>query len=164
MSRAPVKRPVPSVAPPGKPLAEKGQTQKYLLRLMLVDDQLRQKVRAEGAPSLFLEDSFRGLAEYLLAAEDEDGHLPNNLIGDSLDVQQQALLSGLVFQEDQAWADNPEKIFEDCRQAVARTLLRQRLQEIHRLEDEARENNDEEALLNCLRERIEINKKLKKKL
>ena len=164
VSRAPVKRPVSPVATTGKPLEEKGQTQKYLLRLMLVDDQLRQKVRAEGAASLFLEDSFRGLAEYLLAAEDDDGCLPNNLIGDSLDVQQQALLSGLVFQEDQAWADNPEKIFEDCRQAVARTLLRQRLQEIHRLEDEARENNDEETLLNCLRERIEINKKLKKKL
>ena len=164
VSRAPVKRPVPSVAQPGKPLSEKGQTQKYLLRLMLVDDQLRKKVKVEGAASLFLEDSFRGLAEYLLAAEDEDGHLPNNLVGDSLDAQQQALLSGLVFQEDQAWADNPEKIFEDCRQAVARTLLRQRLQEIQQLEDEARKNNDEETLLNCLRERIEINKKLKKKL
>jgi len=163
-ARAPARRPSPPPAPAPKATAETGQIEKYLLRLMLVDDAWRQKVRTEGVTNLFLSAIYRGLAEYLLAVEGQDGRLPQDLVSEALDEHQQALLSGLVLQEDQGWADNPEKIFEDCRQAVTRTLLRQRLQELRQLEDTARENNDEGALLNCQRERTEINKKLKKKL
>jgi hypothetical protein len=104
------------------------------------------------------------LADYLLSCEDEDGRLPEDLIDASLDTAQQSLLASLVFQEDQGWADNPEKIFTDCRRAVSHFVLKQRLKEILRLEEEARGNNDEAALIQYLRERTEINQKLKKRL
>lgn len=158
------RRPAAQSPPARQPSAVAGQTQKYLLRLMLMDDQQRRCVREEGTEGLFLDELFRGLAEYLLGREDEDGRLPEDLVDASLDEAQQSLLASLVFQEDPGWANNPEKIFTDCRRAVSNFVLKQRLREIHQLEEEARSNNDEAALMQCLRERTEINQKIKKKL
>jgi DNA primase len=151
-------------APARRDLTETGQTEKYLLRLMLVDDQQRRRVREEGTEKLFLNGLFRGLADYLLGCEDGDGRLPEDLFDASLDETQQSLLASLKFQEDQGWADNPEKIFADCHVAVSYFVLKQRRKEIDRLEEEAQRNNDEAALMKCQRERMEINQKLKKKL
>jgi DNA primase len=147
-----------------RPAAATGQTQKYLLRLMLIDDRQRRRVREEGTESVFLDDLYRGLADYLLGREDGDGRLPEGLVDASLDEAQQSLLASLVFQEDSGWADDPEKIFADCRRAVSSYLLRQRLKEIDQLEEAAHRSSDEAALVKCQRERIEINQKLKKKL
>jgi DNA primase len=161
---SPVRRAAPSPSPVRPPSQETGQTQKYLLRLMLVDDRQRRQVREEGTAKLFLDEFFSSLADYLLSCEDQEGRLPADLIDASLDESQQSLLASLVLQEDQGWADNPEKIFSDCRRAVSNSLLKQRLREIRRLEEEAQRNNDEAALMKYLRERTEINQKLKKKL
>ena len=158
------RRPTAQSSPALRPLTETGQTQKYLLRLMLMDDQQRCRVREEGTEGLFRDDLFRGLADYLLGCEDEDGCLPDDLFDAALDEAQQSLLASLKFQEDREWADNPEKILSDCRRAVSNYLLKQRLKEVGRLEEEARSSNDEAALTQYLRERIEINQKLKKKL
>jgi DNA primase len=150
--------------PVRKPAADTGQTQKYLLRLMLVDDKQRRLVRQEGTADLFIDDLFRGLAEYLLSREDEQGNLPDDLIDAALDADQQSLLASLTFQEAGDWADNAEKIFTDCRRAASNYTLKRRLKEIARLEEEARNNNDDVGLKSFLRERMEINQKLKKKL
>ena len=147
-----------------KPVAETGQTQKYLLRLMLMDDQQRRLVRQEGTADLFIDDLFRELADYLLSREDEQGNLPDDLIDAALDADQQSLLTSLTFQETGDWADNADKIFTDCRRAASNYALKRRLKEISSLEDEARNNNDEAGLTKYLRERVEINQKLKKKL
>ena len=150
--------------PVRKLAAETGQTQKYLLRLMLMDDQQRRLVRQEGTADLFIDDLFRGLADYLLSREDEEGNLPDDLIDAALDADQQSLLTSLTFQEAGDWADNADKIFTDCRRAASNYALKRRLKEISSLEDEARNNNDEAGLTKYLRERMEINQKLKKKL
>jgi DNA primase len=150
-------------SPVRKPATETGQTQKYLLRLMLVDDQQRRLVRQEGTADLFVDDHFRGLADYLLSREDEQGNLPDDLIDAALDVDQQSLLTSLTFQETGDWADNADKIFTDCRRAAINYTLKKRLKAIASLEEEARNNNDEAGLMKFLRERMEINQKLKKK-
>jgi hypothetical protein len=131
---------------------------------MLADESLRKKVRQEGTTELFLDDDFRCLADYVLAKEGEEGQLPQDLVDASLDEGQQALLAGLVLQQDQGWADNPELIFADCRRAVANEVLKQRLRQVNGLLEDARENNDEAAEVKYLQEFIEINQKLKKKL
>ncbi len=164
VAQAPVRRAATQPAPARQAPAETGQTQKYLLRLMLIDDQQRRRVREEGTKELFLDELFLGLSDYLLACEDADGRLPEDLVDASLDESQQSLLASLIFQEDQGWADNPEKIFTDCRRAVTNYVLKQRLKEIRQLEEEAQRNNDETSLMQYLRERTEINQKLKKKL
>jgi DNA primase len=158
------RRPPARPDPVRKPAAETGQTQKYLLRLMLVDDQQRRLVRQEGTVDLFIDDLFRGLADYLLSREDAQGNLPDDLVGAALDADQQSLLTSLTFQETGDWADNAEKIFTDCRRAVSNYALKSRLREISALEEEARNNNDDAGLMEYLRERTEINQKLKKKL
>lgn len=158
------RRPAAQSLPISRHSTETGQTQKYLLRLMLMDDQQRRRVRDEGTEELFLDDLYRGLADYLLDCEDRDGRLPEDLFDASLDETQQSLLANLKFLEDPGWADNPEKIFTDCRVATSHFLLRQRRKEIDRLEEEAQRNNDEAALMQCQRERMDINQKLKKKL
>ncbi len=160
----PVRRGTSSPSTVRPHVQETGQTQKYLLRLMLVDDRQRRRVREEGTSTLFFDEFFRSLADYLLSCEDEEGRLPADLIDASLDETQQSLLASLVLQEDQDWADNPEKIFTDCRRSVSNSVLKQRLREIRRLEEEAQHNNDDAALMQYLRERTEINQKLKKKL
>lgn len=160
----PARRAAPQSAQPRQIASAAGQTERYLLRLMLSDDRQRQRVREEGTAELFLDDLFRGLADYLLGCEDAAGRLPENLVDASLDEAQQSLLASLVLQDDQDWADNPEKIFTDCRRAVSNHALKRRLVEIRRLEEVARHNNDEAALTQFLRERTEINQRLKKKL
>jgi DNA primase len=155
--------PAPAV-PARQASKETAQTQKYLLRLMLSDDQQRRRVREERTEELFLDELYLGLANHLLACEDDEGRLPEDLIDASLDESQQSLLASLVFNEEQGWADNPEKIFADCRRAAAHYTLRQRLKEISLLEERAQQENDEDALVKCQRERMEINQKLKKKL
>ncbi len=159
-----VRRAAPAPQKAMSPTTETGRAQKFLLRLMLADGQQRAKVREEGVGGLFLDDLTRGLAEYLLGCEDTDGSLPGNLIDASLDEAQQSLLASLVLQEDESWADNPDQILADCRRAVNHALLRQRLQEVGRLEAAAREGRDEATLAACMRERLEINQKLKKRL
>jgi DNA primase len=162
--QAPVRRPAVQPQPASKPLTETGQTQKYLLRLMLADDRLRSKVREVGTEELFLDEQFRDLADYLLQRENADGLLPQDLIDASLDETKQSLLAGLVLQGGQGWADDAEKIFQDCRKAVANAVLKQRLQEIRQIEEQARHDNDDATLEKCQRERIKINQELKKKL
>lgn len=143
---------------------EMGKTEKYLLRLMLVDREQRNRVREEGVAQLFLDDQSSGLASYLLECEDGEGALPENLDDTCLSEAQQSLLAGLRFQQDQAWAEEPEKIFADCRRAVANNLLLGRLKALDQLQKAAEENNDDSALVKCQQERVEINQKLKKKL
>ena len=164
VSQPQIRRPAPQTPQARRASADTEQTQKYLLRLMLMDDAQRRRVREEGTQGLFLDDLFRDLAEYLLGCEDGDGRLPEDLVDASLDETQQSLLASLVFQEDLGWADNPEKILADCRRAVSNYLMRQRLKEIDLLEKDAHSAGDDSALMKCQRERMEINQKLKKKL
>ena len=79
------------------------RSQLFLLRLMAMDDpKIRNRVREEGVERLFLNELHRSVAEYLLACEDPDGQMPEDLVSDSLTEAQQALLAGLLLEENQA--------------------------------------------------------------
>lgn len=160
---ATARRPRPVRTEAAKQPVDAGQTQKYLLRLMLIDARLRQRVRDEGVNELFLDADYRSLAAHLLQREDPDGNLPDDLLDETLPQDQQSLLAGLVLQEDSGWASDPEKIFEDCRRAVRTVKLKGRLAEVSRLLAEARQNQDDEAEMTYLREYAELNQKIKKK-
>jgi DNA primase len=156
-------RPRPVRTEAAKQPVDAGQTQKYLLRLMLIDARLRQRVRDEGVDELFLDADYRSLAAHLLQREAPDGNLPDDLLDETLPQDQQSLLAGLVLQEDSGWASDPEKIFEDCRRAARTVKLKGRLAEVSRLLAEARQNQDDEAEMTYLREYAELNQKIKKK-
>ncbi len=140
------------------------RSQLFLLRLMAMDNPaIRRRVREEGVDRLFLNELHRSVAEYLLERESDDGQLPDDLLSECLTEAQQALLAGLLLEENQAWADAAEQIFEDCRKAVANALLRARLRELDRLVEDAQQSGDEQVLIACQQERVRINAEIKNK-
>ncbi len=157
----PVSLPV-AQSPRSAPLAPEGRLQRYLLKLMLADSGVRQQVAEEGTGGLFLDGEYRAAGDHLLAQQQPDGGLPGNLVDTTRDNALQALLASLLLEEDSAWGEAAEQIFEDCRRAVARGKLKARLKELDALEETARRSGDDGALHQCLRERMEINIKIKK--
>ena len=143
---------------------EKGaatRTQEFLLRLMLISDRARNRVRSEGTEVLFSAPEHREVADYLLATEDVDGHLPEQLLDGLSGNEALALLSGLMLAEDEeSWAADPERIFSDCRRAVTATASHQRLRELQELVGEAERAGDVPAVEKYIRELYDIKKNL----
>jgi len=141
------------------------RTQGYLLRLMLASRDMRQRVADEGLDSLFLDEVYHRSAAHLLSLQQSDGGLPENLAETTRDPELQSILVNLMLEEDASWmADAAGQIFAGCRRSVQRERLRQRLRELDRLQEEARQRGDEAAENQCLRERMEINQEIKKVL
>ncbi len=153
-------RPAPRAA--ARPPADAAErTQTFLLRLMLADERARRQVRDEGVGGLFAAPSHRLVAEHLLACEDADGQLPAEVLDSLADAEGQALLSGLLLAEERkGWATEPERLFADCRQAVATAARRRRLAELQQLLHAAERAGDAEALGRYARELVEIKKTL----
>lgn len=139
------------------------RSQASLLHLMLIDDsKFRAKVSQEGTESLFPHPDYRAVADYLLACEDDQGRLPDDLNGGNLSEDQQAILAGLLFRQDHGWAENAERIFADCLEKLRHPALKRRLQELLERLEEAERRGDDAEVEACLRERSEINRQLKK--
>jgi len=137
------------------------RTQDFLLRLMLANDRARGRVRDEGTTVLFASPVHREIADFLLAAEDAEGRLPTQLLDGLVGIEAQALLSGLMLAEDQeGWAAEPERIFTDCRKAVAAGGQRQRLHELQELVREAALAGDASAVEKYNRELVSVKKNL----
>lgn len=155
-------------AQPASPRATSGQierTQGYLLRLMLASRDMRQQVADEGLDSLFLGEVYHRSAAHILSLQQPDGGLPENLAETTRDPELQSILVNLMLEEDASWmGDAAAQIFAGCRRSVQRARLRQRLKELDRLQEEARQREDEAAENECLRERMEINLEIKKAL
>lgn len=159
---APV-RPAPRPAEPAQRSEPEAavRTQTFLLRLMLANDRARSRVKNEGTHVLFSSPAHREVAEHLLAVEDHDGNLPEQLLDGLSSIETQALLSGLLLAEGQeSWAADPERIFTDCRRAVAAGVQRQRMRELQELVREAERTGDSPAVVKYVRELVDIKKKL----
>lgn len=155
--------PSPAAAPVARrPVADPNErAQDFLLRLMLLDDaRYRLRVREEGVAGLFVNPAQREVAEHLLSLE-VDGRLPEELVAATLSPAAQGILSGLLLAEGQAaWAEQPEKIFADCRRTVASGDRRQRLKELQKLIGAAEQAGDFVAVGSYQRELVEIKKNL----
>jgi DNA primase len=137
------------------------RTQTFLLRLMLVNDRARQRVKSEGIEVLFSSPPHREVADHLLAMEAADGSLPEQLLDGLSGSDAQALLSGLLLVEDQpAWAADPERIFADCRRAVMTGEQRRRLRELQDLLRTAELEGDLATVEKYAHELVKIKKNL----
>jgi DNA primase len=159
-------RPVsaPSSRPPARPKETGAGTraQELLLHMLDGNPEIRRKVAGEGVESFFSDEDRRGIAERLV--EDTEGESPMQrlLDDDRLSEEQKALVSGILIRDAQIYAEDPEAIFADCRQAVVRERLRKRSRELPGLIRQAEQSGDREALDAYYREQIEINRTLKK--
>lgn len=137
------------------------RAQTFLLRLMLLSDTVRAQVVEEGVEVLFSSGVHREVADHLLAAVGDGGERFEARLDGLEDPAAQALLSGLLMTDDrEGWADDPERIFADCRRAVAAVSRQRRLREIQELLGEAERAGDVPAMEKYARELMSIKKSL----
>jgi DNA primase len=158
----------PAAAPPPRPPARPRETgaetraQELLLQLLDTNPQIRRKVVEEGVASFFSDGNRRLIAERLVEDAEGDAPLQRLLDDEHLSEEQKALVSGILIKDAQAFAEDPEAIFADCRQAVVRERLKKRSRELPGLIRQAEQGGDREALDAFYREQMEINRTLKK--
>jgi DNA primase len=138
------------------------RAQDLLLQMMDSNPQTLRRVVEEGIDNFFSDQDWRAVAERLVANPDAPNALCRLLDDDRLGEEQKALVSGILIKDQQAFAEDPEGIFADCRQAVDRERLKKRSRELPGLIREAESGGDHEKLVAYHREQIDINRKLKK--
>ena len=161
----PVSAPSPRAAAPAARPKETGaetRAQELLLQMLDADPGSRRKLAEEGVESFFSDETRRAIAARMI--EDTEGASPLQrlLDDDHLSEEQKALVSGILIRDAQAFAEDPEAIFADCRQAVVRERLKKRSRELPGLIRLAEQGGDREALDAYYREQMEINRTLKK--
>lgn len=138
------------------------KAQELLLHLMAVDGRARGRVAEEGVDALFVDLPLRKIAEVAAAVEGvEINALEQALHSQLLDEEQKALISGILIRDGGIVAEDPEKIFDDCRRAVEREVLERRIRQLDDLLKEALKNADGQQANAYMTERMEINRKLK---
>lgn len=154
-------RPRPQLAPP-RPRKAGGagsKAQEWLLRLLLAEPTVRQRVAEEGAANLFIDGDYLALAERILQQGGEGELVAEKLLDDSLSDEQTALLSGILMKDEEIFTEVQESVFIGCRQAVTREQERRRSKELQQLIKQAEERGDLEQLASYQRELTQISRK-----
>lgn len=153
--------PRPQLAPP-RPRKAGGagsKAQEWLLRLLLAEPTVRQRVAEEGAANLFIDGDYLALAERMLQQGGEGELVAEKLLDDSLSDEQTALLSGILMKDEEIFTEVQESVFIGCRQAVTREQERRRSKELQQLIKQAEERGDLEQLASYQRELTQISRK-----
>ena len=153
--------PRPQLVPP-RPRKAGGagtKAQEWLLRLLLAEPTVRQRVAEEGAASLFIDADYLALAERILQQGGEGELAAEKLLDESLSDEQTALLSGILMKDEELFTEVQESVFIGCRQAVTREQERRRSKELQQLIKAAEEQGDLEQLTKYQRELTQISRK-----
>lgn len=153
--------PRPQLVPP-RPRKAGGagtKAQEWLLRLLLAEPTVRQRVAEEGAASLFIDGDYLALAERILQQGGEGELAAEKLLDESLSDEQTALLSGILMKDEELFTEVQESVFIGCRQAVTREQERRRSKELQQLIKAAEEQGDLEQLTKYQRELTQISRK-----
>jgi DNA primase len=126
---------------------------------MTRDHSWRTRVAEVGVADLFLDDHFRAIANALAAISDQQ-QLDENRLFDRLEEEQKAILSGILIKDEELFAEDPEKIFIDCRRAVSHELLRRRRMELNEQVNQAEAAGDESGRARLLQELMNLKKAL----
>ncbi len=151
-----------SLPPPTAMPKEPGtghKAQQWLLQLMLLDMSVRQKVAAEGAEKLFCTDTYRQLGERVVQLG--AGEAPEVLLAAGLTEEQKTILSGILIKDEKVFADEPERVFLGCRQAVERERLKLRIEKLDTLIRQAEKEEDSQQRLIFSQEKLKLNRQLK---
>ncbi len=156
--RREVRRPVISGAVEDNEL----KAQKMLLSLMSESHQVAAEVRDVGIQSLFSHHGCRECAELISKAYTQ-GQEPGLWLLDQCEESEvHEILTAALVDRDQFAAEIVEKVFNDCRTAVNHSQLKQRRTQLHAQMCEADRNGDTQMQNECLREMMEINRKIKR--
>lgn len=137
------------------------KAQKMLLALMTERRQVGEDVVTTGLESLFSHPGCRECAELIqraYAQEREPGHW---LLDQCESSEVQEILTAALVEGGQFADEVVEKVFNDCREAVNRSQLKQRRNQLHAQMCEAERNGDIQMQNECLRELMTINRQIK---
>lgn len=154
---APQRPPVAKVVPDSK-------THKWLLSLMMADEQVSTTVLQKGLETLFDDPSYRYLADHIGQAWQQKKQPGEWLLDQCEQPEQQALLTQILIQGKELPDENIDEIFGDCQLAVVRGQLKQRRAELHALMREAEHSGDSDRQTVCLQELTHINRQLKSRI
>lgn len=163
---APVQRAaVPAAVPQRQPaasLSRETKAQEMLLRLMLEDAGVRAEVVAAGVTSLFFDPNRQAIAEEILGSVAETEEVCESILFDRLNEEQNAILSGILVRDEKAFAEERQRIVQDCRQTVLKETLKRRVRDLDEQIRRAEESGDPQQLAILQVERLQVCRELKK--
>jgi DNA primase len=136
------------------------KAQEWLLYLMLTDGPSRQRVVLEGVETLFFEENCLAVARQVVGMAGQEEKMDEKRLFDALDEEQKAILSGILIKDEKAFADDAERIFEDCRLMAAKEKLKRRFRELSDLLRGGNGGDSDEYRTLLQRELIDIKKQL----
>ncbi len=132
-----------------------------LLGLMFASATACEQAAEDGWESFFVVDDCRFIAG-LIAAAWQRQQQPGHWLLDQCDTaERQSLLTKVMLAGSQLDSENMEQIFADCRLAVERGRLKQRLAQLHTQMREAEQQGDSDRYTVCLQEITTLNRQLK---
>ena len=137
------------------------KNQQWLLRLLVLDGNLRQRLEAEGAERYFADPDYLMTAEQILACGADDKALADLLEGAELSENQRRIVREALQGDVASLAEDRERIFQDCCQATETQRLKKRSRELTREIVEAEKNGDIAAVAALSQEKLKIDRQLK---
>ncbi|MBQ4492460.1 MAG: hypothetical protein II967_04085, partial [Deltaproteobacteria bacterium] len=137
------------------------KNQQWLLRLLVLDGDLRQRLEAEGAERYFADPDYLMTAEQILACGADDKALADLLEGAELSENQRRIVREALQGDVASLTEDREKIFQDCCQATETQRLKKRSRELTREIVEAEKNGDIAAVAALSQEKLKIDRQLK---
>ncbi|MDY0191549.1 MAG: DNA primase [Desulfuromonas sp.] len=137
------------------------KAQRWLLSLMLIDEQVSQLALETGLAELFDNQDCYSLAEKIHQAWQQQSKPDETLLDCCHSTTQQTLLTDILIRGAELPDENIDEIFGDCRLAVKQGRLKQRRTELHALMREAEQQNNSDRQIACLQELTQINRQLK---
>ena len=137
------------------------KNQQWLLRLLVLDGDLRQRLEAEGAERYFADPDYLTTAEQILACGADDKALAELLEGAELSENQRRIVQEALRGDVAPLAEDRERIFQDCCQATETQRLKKRSRELTREIVEAEKNGDIAAVAALSQEKLKIDRQLK---
>ncbi len=138
------------------------KAQKAILKLFLENPEIREQIMGGELEALFPDPRFRAIGERIREMLAASGAVDTEklLAGLAADVEAQALLAGVLVETEGAYADEPEKLFEDCCRTVRKQRHAERLKQLPRLISEAEASGDFDSVQKMQKELLELKKKL----
>ncbi len=154
-------RPVRSPARPKEPTREQ-KAQDWVLRLMMFDAKTRGVVAGEGVESFFVEPVRRAMGGILAEFSLENDEVEEAQLLSRFDEEQKAVFSGILVKDEEAFAEDRERILQDCRLVVAKESLRRRVRELDEQIRQAEQAGDSSRQAALQTERLQLSRDLKK--
>ncbi len=150
-----------SAARPQEPTREQ-KAQDWVLRLMMFDAKTRGVVAEEGVSSFFFEPNRRAMAAILVECSAEADEVEETHLLTRFDEEQKAVFSGILVKDEEAFAEDRERILQDCRLVVAKESLRRRVRELDEQIRQAEQAGDVSRQAALQTERLQLSRDLKK--